>query len=39
VKAGQSLDDIKNDPELVALRTDPRYQLKVASLSAAKTGQ
>ncbi len=29
VKAGQSLDDIKNDPELVALRADPRYHLKI----------
>jgi tetratricopeptide (TPR) repeat protein/predicted Ser/Thr protein kinase len=30
VKAGQSLDDIKNDPELVSLRADPRYHLKIA---------
>lgn len=29
VKAGQSLDDVKNDPELVALRADPRYHLKI----------
>ncbi len=29
VKAGQSLDDIKNDPELVSLRADPRYHLKI----------
>jgi serine/threonine-protein kinase len=35
VKAGQSLDDVKNDPELVALRADPRFQLKIAG---AKTG-
>jgi len=35
VKAGWSLDDIKNEPELVHLRSDPRYQLDV--LSAAKS--
>jgi tetratricopeptide (TPR) repeat protein/predicted Ser/Thr protein kinase len=29
VKAGQSLDDVKNDPELVSLRADPRYHLKI----------
>ncbi|MGA7379627.1 MAG: protein kinase [Terriglobales bacterium] len=29
VKSGQSLDDVKNDPELVALRADPRYHLKI----------
>ena len=29
VKAGQSLDDVKNDPELVALRADPRYHLRI----------
>jgi serine/threonine-protein kinase len=34
VKAGQTLDDVKNDPELVALRADPRYQLKIASAAA-----
>jgi tetratricopeptide (TPR) repeat protein len=34
VKAGQSLDDVKNDPELVSLRADPRYQLKIASVKA-----
>ena len=30
VKAGQSPDEIKNDPELVALRADPRYHLQIA---------
>ncbi len=29
VKAGQELSDIKNDPELVSLRTDPRYHLNI----------
>ena len=34
VEAGESLADIKNEPELVHLRADPRYQLEV--LAAAK---
>jgi serine/threonine-protein kinase len=34
VKAGKSLDDIKNEPELVHLRSDPRYQLDVLSAAA-----
>jgi serine/threonine protein kinase len=29
VKAGTNLEDIKNEPEFVHLRTDPRYQLEV----------
>ncbi len=29
VKAGQNLDDIKNEPELISLRADPRYHLNV----------
>lgn len=36
VKAGQSLDDIKNEPELVSLRADPRYHLKVLSAAGTK---
>jgi len=36
VKAGQDLNDIKNDPELVSLRADPRYHLEVESAAAAK---
>ena len=31
VKVGQSLEDIKNEPEFVSLRTDPRYHLNVLS--------
>ena len=29
VKAGQSVADLKNEPELVGLRADPRYHLEV----------
>jgi serine/threonine protein kinase len=29
VKAGQDLNDIKNEPEFVSLRADPRYHLKI----------
>ena len=36
VNAGQDLNDIKNDPELVSLRADPRYHLEVESAAAAK---
>ena len=31
VKAGRSLEDIKNEPEFVSLRADPRYHLDVLS--------
>ncbi len=34
VKAGESLTDIKSEPELVHLRSDPRYQLDVLGASA-----
>jgi eukaryotic-like serine/threonine-protein kinase len=34
VKAGQSLDDIKNEPDLVSLRADPRYHLNVLTAAA-----
>jgi Flp pilus assembly protein TadD len=37
VKAGQDLDDIKNEPEFVSLRTDPRYHMTILSASAAKS--
>jgi len=36
VKTGQDLNDIKNDPELVSLRADPRYHLEIESAAAAK---
>jgi tetratricopeptide (TPR) repeat protein/predicted Ser/Thr protein kinase len=36
VKAGQDLNDIKNEPEFVSLRADPRYHLTILS-AAAKT--
>jgi len=35
VKAGQGLNDVKNEPELVSLRADPRYHLQVLSLAKA----
>ncbi len=34
IKAGQSLDDIKNEPDLVSLRADPRYRLNVLTAAA-----
>jgi serine/threonine protein kinase/Flp pilus assembly protein TadD len=37
VKAGQSLKDIKNEPELTALRADPEYHLRI--LESANTGK
>jgi tetratricopeptide (TPR) repeat protein/predicted Ser/Thr protein kinase len=36
VKAGQDLNDIKNEPEFVSLRADPRYHLTILSAAAAK---
>jgi eukaryotic-like serine/threonine-protein kinase len=36
VKAGQDLTQIKNEPELVSLRADPRYHLQILSAAAAK---
>jgi Flp pilus assembly protein TadD len=36
VKAGQDLHDIQNDPELVSLRADPRYQLEIVNAAADK---
>jgi eukaryotic-like serine/threonine-protein kinase len=37
VKAGQDLHDIQNDPELVSLRADPRYQLEIVGAAAGKS--
>ena len=39
VKAGQDLNDIKNEPEFVALRADPRYHLQILSAAATKPDQ
>jgi len=36
VKAGQDLNDIKNEPEFVSLRADPRYHLQILSATASK---
>jgi Flp pilus assembly protein TadD len=36
VKAGQSLADIKNEPEFVSLRADPRYHLRILSVASAQ---
>jgi thioredoxin-like negative regulator of GroEL len=36
VKAGQDLNDIKNEPEFVSLRADPRYHLNIVSAAASK---
>jgi eukaryotic-like serine/threonine-protein kinase len=36
VRAGQSLDDVKNEPDLVNLRADPRYHLNVLSAAPAR---
>jgi tetratricopeptide (TPR) repeat protein len=36
VKAGQDLNDIKNEPEFVSLRADPRYHLTILSATASK---
>jgi eukaryotic-like serine/threonine-protein kinase len=36
VKAGQDLNDIKNEPEFVSLRADPRYHLKILNAVPAK---
>jgi tetratricopeptide (TPR) repeat protein/predicted Ser/Thr protein kinase len=37
VKAGEELNDIRNDPELVSLRADPRYHLEIESAAVAKS--
>jgi len=36
VKNGQDLNDIKNEPEFVSLRADPRYHLNILSAAATK---
>jgi len=39
VKVGQDLNDIKNEPEFVSLRADPRYHLTILSAEATKPAQ
>ena len=39
VQAGEGLNDIKNEPEFVSLRADPRYHLQILSAAAAKPSQ
>ncbi len=39
VKAGQDMNDIKNEPEFVSLRADPRYHLTILSAAATKPDQ
>jgi serine/threonine protein kinase len=34
VQAGEGLNDIKNEPEFVSLRADPRYHLQILSAAA-----
>jgi serine/threonine-protein kinase len=36
VQAGEDLNDIKNEPEFVSLRADPRYHLQILNAAAAK---
>jgi serine/threonine protein kinase/Flp pilus assembly protein TadD len=39
VQTGEDLNDIKNEPEFVSLRTDPRYHWQILNAVAAKSGQ
>jgi tetratricopeptide (TPR) repeat protein len=39
VKTGQDLNDIKNEPEFVSLRADPRYHLQILTAAAANSSQ
>jgi Flp pilus assembly protein TadD len=36
VQGGEDLNDIKNEPEFVSLRTDPRYHLQILNAAATK---
>jgi tetratricopeptide (TPR) repeat protein/predicted Ser/Thr protein kinase len=36
VQGGEDLNDIKNEPEFVSLRADPRYHLQILNASATK---
>jgi len=36
VQGGEDLNDIKNEPEFVSLRADPRYHLQILNAAGSK---
>jgi Flp pilus assembly protein TadD len=39
VQAGEGLNDIKNEPEFISLRADPRYHLQILNAAEDKTAR